>query len=63
MITLSSKNYKKNDYLEFIEILEVDLGWIIYCAHYGTNYCKSCHTFQCCRDIHYLYSLLKEKTK
>lgn len=63
MITLLSKNYKKSDYLEFMHILEIDLGWITYCKHYGANYCKNCPTFQCCRDIHYLYSHLKEKTK
>ena len=61
MLTLSSSNYKKEDYENFKYILDYYLKGIIHCTYKGTMSCSICDFKKPCYDLSYLYDYIKKK--
>ena len=63
MLTLSSSNYKREDYIAFAVALESKLKCFIHCPDKLSHKCTTCEYKHCCYDLNYLYSYLLEKIK
>lgn len=61
MLTLSSSNYNREDYVAFLEILVNDLNNFIDCPNKGTTICSSCRYKRPCYDLNYLYAYIQKK--